>query len=627
MKRICAKSVKHFELSEMEVDHINRVVKMSKPIPKNDKCSAMRRKEEEVVINRKIRKKVKKNRMYIKKLQLQNFKRFTDLTIDLCPNGEEVPKLVLLIGQNGCGKSSIFDAFSVKNTIFSDKIKLIRDRTRIRRMRISISDRFDREKTEEFNKNLEANYVSYFNKQLKEDVDIFGNTPNNPNNNPNFTIKIGDENYLDKSYISNFKFYGRTAFRYVPQIDVWGLGNARIEQDKRMLEEEKDIFEGNVDNLFDSFLKALETQNLSIIQDYQKKINEGFSSIFGTEAISLKYKSQYSPITTVSPVRFTFSKGECEEIDYSLLSAGEKMVFVILFDLYNNVLKLRDTVIYYDELDLHLNTAIQYNLLKEITENWIDDSCQFWTASHSLGFIDYAREYEKGAIIDFDSLDFDQQQTLEPKKVDNLDIYDIAIPKRIIGDILKDKKIILCENKNAEFYNNLGIDKCVFVAEKDKDTIIKNLANSNFYGLIDRDYLADFEKNELQKNRLRVLNYYTFENYLYHPENVLEVYPDFDKKSYIQEITESKNKQQIQIGGSMKGRSKYICFKNKEIKDGDETIAEELYSNNFETFYKHFNMNPKNKKGYFDMTNYSYFDKNKLSQTNWFKEQIENILK
>lgn len=52
--------------------------------------------------------------MKINKLQLQNFKRFTDLTIDL---GEETnsPKLVLLIGANGSGKSAVFDAFELIN--------------------------------------------------------------------------------------------------------------------------------------------------------------------------------------------------------------------------------------------------------------------------------------------------------------------------------------------------------------------------------------------------------------------------------------------------------------------------------------------------------------------------------
>ena len=47
-------------------------------------------------------------------------------------------------------------------------------------------------------------------------------------------------------------------------------------------------------------------------------------------------------------------------------------------------------------------------------EHWIPDNSQLWTASHSLGFIDYANGSDDAAILDFDDLDFDQPQTLSP---------------------------------------------------------------------------------------------------------------------------------------------------------------------------------------------------------------------
>lgn len=45
--------------------------------------------------------------MKIKKLHLKKYKRFSDLTIDL---GESPKRIVALVGPNGCGKSSVFDA-------------------------------------------------------------------------------------------------------------------------------------------------------------------------------------------------------------------------------------------------------------------------------------------------------------------------------------------------------------------------------------------------------------------------------------------------------------------------------------------------------------------------------------
>lgn len=47
--------------------------------------------------------------MRIRDLKLKHFKRFTDLTISGIP---ETAKLVVLVGSNGCGKTSIFEAFN-----------------------------------------------------------------------------------------------------------------------------------------------------------------------------------------------------------------------------------------------------------------------------------------------------------------------------------------------------------------------------------------------------------------------------------------------------------------------------------------------------------------------------------
>jgi len=57
--------------------------------------------------------------MKIKKLELRNFKRFTDLTID---NINKEVRLVLLIGASGSEKSSVFDAFELFNTIARSQV-------------------------------------------------------------------------------------------------------------------------------------------------------------------------------------------------------------------------------------------------------------------------------------------------------------------------------------------------------------------------------------------------------------------------------------------------------------------------------------------------------------------------
>ena len=46
--------------------------------------------------------------MRLKSARIRNFKRFVDLTIQNLPADV---KLIVLLGPNGCGKSSLFDAF------------------------------------------------------------------------------------------------------------------------------------------------------------------------------------------------------------------------------------------------------------------------------------------------------------------------------------------------------------------------------------------------------------------------------------------------------------------------------------------------------------------------------------
>ena len=49
--------------------------------------------------------------MRIKSVRLRNYKRFTDLTIADIP---AAARLVVLVGPNGTGKSSVFDSFLLK---------------------------------------------------------------------------------------------------------------------------------------------------------------------------------------------------------------------------------------------------------------------------------------------------------------------------------------------------------------------------------------------------------------------------------------------------------------------------------------------------------------------------------
>jgi hypothetical protein len=90
-----------------------------------------------------------------------------------------------------------------------------------------------------------------------------------------------------------------------------------------------------------------------------------------------------------------------------------------------------------------------------------------------------------------------------------------------------------------------------FFPERDSSSVfVKTKTKLGYYGLRDRDYLLDTEIERIRKKypNYFILNYYCFENYLYHPDNIEELnISAFDKKEYIEEIIKQKNEVKYHI--------------------------------------------------------------------------------
>lgn len=127
--------------------------------------------------------------MKIKSLQLKNFKRFTDLTLQDIP---ENAKLVLLIGSNGSGKSSVFDGFEAVNK----------------------GDKSSKNKTS----GLFFNDAIYYRKNIEKDFDISVQFYDDAH----VTLTDNAGNYHKLPYRS---FYGRSAVRYLPKLTKTPFGD------------------------------------------------------------------------------------------------------------------------------------------------------------------------------------------------------------------------------------------------------------------------------------------------------------------------------------------------------------------------------------------------------------------
>ena len=565
--------------------------------------------------------------MQINQVYIKNFKRFTDLLLSDIPFGT---RLVLLIGTNGSGKSCIFDAFEFiasgnkeggigqSNNFYSDKKYYGKDTTL---------------PTEVFIETEKGNFSRSFN---PKSIGIKGGYS-------------GAEENPEK------KFYGRSAVRFQPRLEKTVIGtpiSVNSDIDRPLYFIDRDLrFENDIDLLLMEVVQKVfsdlnnQTEGkIDEIKGFLKRINDGLFRIFSHSKVSQLKLINFLTPADGKPAQLIFEKGN-SEIHYDFLSSGEKEIINLLINLYTRSKFFNDSIYFIDEMDAHLNTTLQFQVIKEITEHWIPSGSQLWTASHSLGFIQYAKEEESAVIFDFDDLDFDRQQHLIPVSNDNAELYEIAVSKDILPSLLTGFRIVFVENEDTRFYASLNIKSTLFIGEKNRDGVFHKSKSGEYFGLIDRDLLTEDDLNIILKSypNLFILRFYCIENYLYHPENLKEFYKStemiFDKNVYIAALIKEKNLVKDDISIKISSiRQSYPFFKepNPSFKihqsrftpsEGNfietKKIAEALKSDDFNIFYPYFSMKDFGK----NISERQHLNPVSLSKTKWFATMIESILK
>ena len=320
--------------------------------------------------------------MNVSELHLLNFKRFTDLKIDLAGSPA---KLVLLIGANGSGKSSIFDAFEYLSGP---------------------------------SKGTADPYTAFIKKNGDKEVSVsclLGGGYSVRRSNQQKTTCSPDLNLRDA-------FYGRSSLRTVPELrnrsGVAADLPADADRPQRSIEWDT-RFDADISHVTAQILRVVWGERFDSEQmkaRFLEPINDAMARVFGNGDSTTLRLIGMIPELEGKPPDIQFSKGQ-SEIHYDLLSSGEKEVFNILLNLFVRREHFTNSIYFIDELDVHLHTQLQYALLQEIVERWIPEHSQLWTASHSLGFIDYASSNDDTAILDFDDLDFDRPHVLRPARV------------------------------------------------------------------------------------------------------------------------------------------------------------------------------------------------------------------
>lgn len=538
--------------------------------------------------------------MNIEKLRVRNFKRFTDLEIDLS-SCRAPPKLVLLIGANGSGKSSVFDAFEY---ISAPHKRGARD-----------------------------HYVDYFEKGSGTETSV--------------SIALGGGVALTRSkgkrtvttpqdWNSRAAFYGRSSFRTVPELRPQGRApvvDVASDSDRPQRFIEHDIrFDADISRMTERILREVwgkDFNSETMRARFVDPINDSLARILGNGSSTTLRLTRMIPALERKPPDVQFRKGR-SDVHYDLLSSGEKEVFNILLNLFVRREHFPNTIYFIDELDVHLHTQLQYALLEEIVEHWIPENSQLWTASHSLGFIDYASTSDDSAIVDFDELDFDQPVVLRPAPKSE-HVFDIAVPRDSALKVFPNKKLVLCEGRNAPLYNAIDLPGFLFVVARDKNAItIQARALRDFFGLIDRDFLGTEEVHEIRRihPNLFVLGCYSIESYLYHPANISEIAPNgYDEAEYREAVQWSMRVVRDRMLVNLeRNRNSYEIIKefSRDLKDNAiEEITRATGSNDFEDFYPFLDMKSNRPGSYLAGLNLRPRD---LATTGWMRNAIGQVI-
>ena len=424
--------------------------------------------------------------MKIDSIHLQNFKRFTDLKIQNIP---ATAKLVVLLGPNGCGKSSVFDALHRKSCQYRGV------------SRSSNADYYSKILTQNQQLDIEFYNVSQSDPDVKKAI------------------------------------YVRTAYRNTPVINVDSIQRMPSAiQEKRfssMIDNDAAVA-GNYQRLISNALeRAFRKEDREItLGQFQKEILGEIQEAMKRLFPDLVLNSLGNPL---SDRDFTFDKGTSSNFLYKNLSGGEKAAFDLLLDIFIKRVEYDDTVFCIDEPEAHMNPKLQGDLLEELFR-LMNDKSQLWIATHAIGMMRkalrlYEQYGEEIVFLDFGDEDFDSQAVIEPRIPDRRfweQTHEVALDD--LAALVVPNQIVICEGKHgnkgfdAECYNQIFSEEfpdTKFIAGGGKrelrnyisviDAVAKGVT---VFGLRDRDQATIGEVNQWQQEGIKVLKKTQIENYL-----------------------------------------------------------------------------------------------------------------
>lgn len=469
--------------------------------------------------------------MKIKEVQLNRFKRFTDLKLTNIP---ESAKLIVLVGPNGSGKTSLFEALNhwYKFKGFNDK-----------------GDQGYLEKNDG-----EVSDATTWRREASQ---------------RKVNIEFHNGQQLSQDQIKG-KFYFRTAYRNEPDFTVSNLNRqsnpAETVKLQNLMQNDQTVSENYQRLVAQTLAGVYESTNntktvLQLRDELIGKIKDSLSNIFE----DLNLSSIGDPLSNGS---FYFEKGASKDFHYKNLSAGEKSVFDLVLDLIIKSSFYSDAIFCIDEPEAHMHTRLQSKVLKELYDLTPSNS-QLWISTHSIGMLKEAEDIEEqnpGTVVflDFDNRDFDLAEVIQPTTISRAiwdRFFDLAFadfsklisPQRIVfcegtsqGRKYKDFDSliygkVLGENHHGTTFVSVGSCSEIEDIENQSVKMVSNiLKSSEIIKFVDRDDKSDAEVSELLEKGVKTSSRRHIECYLLDDEIIRKLCISIDKEDLIETCLRAK---------------------------------------------------------------------------------------
>lgn len=346
--------------------------------------------------------------MHIRRIHLREYKRFTELTVEL----PTPTRLVMMCGPNGSGKSSLLEAMKLWHDVHSSHLGRSGD--------IAYHLKGDWIGGGEWADSVSLEFVE--GEQEAEQL-----------------LKL---------------MYFRTAYRHEPEFELGqinrhpqGLEQARpgrmIDNDIRVSDNYQRLVSQSVEAWFSET-----DETIGAVALRERLIGQLRDAVLRVLP-DVELKGLVDPMSSGT---FRFSKGITNNFPYMLLSGGEKAVFDLLLDMSIKSALLESPVICIDEPEAHTNPLIQSKLLDALLD-LAGESSQLWLATHSVGMLRRARELSNASpgsvtFLDFGERDFDQPQELAPVSLSRAFWKrTIATSLGDIADLVAPATLVLCEGQ------------------------------------------------------------------------------------------------------------------------------------------------------------------------------------